>query len=137
MRRQSIATTLPPLEDFLPRRIETHRSAPDQNRARPRLLGKSGLLRFSRSIVASPVRTKRTNVWRLKPLKNIGCFGSTERNAGKQLECQALLCAEMIFSKQRWHLRRLNERLRRDPSAKKPIQTFTQTRKQQLCCFAG
>jgi hypothetical protein len=44
--RQSLATTLPPRKDFLPRRVETHQSAPDQDRGRPTLLGRWGLLRF-------------------------------------------------------------------------------------------
>jgi hypothetical protein len=33
-----------------------------------------------------------------KAVSEHDCFGSTERSAGKQLESQALLCAEMTFA---------------------------------------
>jgi hypothetical protein len=62
---------------------------------------------ISRRVVGSPPLMRRTKVWRLKPKH--GYFGGTERSAGKQLERQAPLCAEMTFSRRHRHLNSMND----------------------------
>jgi hypothetical protein len=66
-------------------------------------------LRFSRSAVANPARTRRF-ILPCKAVNEQGRVVNTERNVGKQLKYLALLRGEMTLSRRARHPWRLDER---------------------------